>query len=132
MRIFLTLFLTALVFAGYLTLALNTGTPTAQYLVSGVPEVVVLPPNEPIVKEMDLTGLAVPIRVVIHPSLEDLTKAYGVWYMLENPTPVWGWYTYREGVCEIHVTELKGVRNDPRMQTWGHELAHCMYGRYHQ
>jgi len=89
-------------------------------------------PDEPIVKQRDFTGMIIPIKVIIHPSDEHLNKAYNVFYGVQYEPLIWGWYGIRKGVCEIHVIELKSVNNDPRMQAWGHELAHCLYGLYHK
>lgn len=33
--------------------------------------------------------------------------------------------------CEVHVRRIDGVDDDVTM-TWGHELMHCIYGRYHR
>jgi hypothetical protein len=33
--------------------------------------------------------------------------------------------------CEIHVVTPRGVEDD-YMTTWGHELAHCVFGTYHK
>lgn len=89
-------------------------------------------PDEPIVKQRDFTGIVIPIKVIIHPSNEALNKVHHSFYGYKDVPLVWGWYGIRNGICEIHVTELKSVNNDPRMWTWGHELAHCVYGRYHK
>jgi len=34
--------------------------------------------------------------------------------------------------CQIHVVRPKGVRDVKVLETWGHELAHCVYGTYHK
>ena len=34
--------------------------------------------------------------------------------------------------CDIYVVEPSGVRDTGTLSTWGHELAHCMYGSYHK
>lgn len=34
--------------------------------------------------------------------------------------------------CDIYVTEPSGVRDTGTLSTWGHELAHCIYGSYHK
>ena len=34
--------------------------------------------------------------------------------------------------CDIYVVEPSGVRDTGTLTTWGHELAHCMYGSYHK
>jgi hypothetical protein len=33
--------------------------------------------------------------------------------------------------CDIYVTKPKTVNDSNTMETWGHELAHCVYGTYH-
>lgn len=33
--------------------------------------------------------------------------------------------------CDIFVVEPKSVRDTSELSTWGHELAHCIYGSYH-
>ena len=33
--------------------------------------------------------------------------------------------------CDIYVVEPKGSRDYSQMETWGHELMHCVYGSYH-
>lgn len=39
-------------------------------------------------------------------------------------------WVLNENRCEIHVAKIR-TENDPRMETWGHELAHCIYGNFH-
>lgn len=34
--------------------------------------------------------------------------------------------------CNIYVVEPSGVRDTGTLSTWGHELAHCIYGSYHK
>ena len=34
--------------------------------------------------------------------------------------------------CDIYVVEPSGVRDTGALSTWGHELAHCIYGSYHK
>ena len=33
--------------------------------------------------------------------------------------------------CDIYVVKPSGVKDHSTLQTWGHELAHCIYGTYH-
>ena len=33
--------------------------------------------------------------------------------------------------CDIYVVKPSGVKDHDTLQTWGHELAHCIYGTYH-
>lgn len=34
--------------------------------------------------------------------------------------------------CKIYVITLKSAIDRKQMETWGHELAHCLYGSYHE
>ena len=34
--------------------------------------------------------------------------------------------------CDISVVEPYGVKDTRTLTTWGHELAHCIYGSYHK
>jgi len=34
--------------------------------------------------------------------------------------------------CDIHVVEPKSRMDRAQMETWGHELMHCIYGSYHR
>ncbi len=89
-------------------------------------------PAEPVVKQRDATGLVIPVKVVIYQSFEELNIAFVAHYGGVNMNNTLGWYRIKDGVCELHLTDLKQVRGDPNMDTWGHELAHCMYGLYHK
>lgn len=33
--------------------------------------------------------------------------------------------------CDIYVVKPNGVEDKDNLHTWGHELAHCVYGTYH-
>ncbi len=43
-------------------------------------------------------------------------------------TRVFAWSRLRDGTCEIHILK-PAVRYQPELL--GHELAHCIYGRWH-
>jgi len=34
--------------------------------------------------------------------------------------------------CTLYLQKPTGVRDSKQLQTWGHELAHCVYGSYHR
>ena len=34
--------------------------------------------------------------------------------------------------CTIYVVRPKGLKDNNRFETWGHELTHCVYGTFHQ
>lgn len=71
------------------------------------------------------------IRVVVHPSLADLrSAAIAAGASMDNGTPrAWSKvYTNANSVCEIHIIDPK---KDGFRKYVGHELLHCMYGRWH-
>ena len=39
------------------------------------------------------------------------------------------WMPDGKGKCEVYVTKAQKEKD---FETWGHELAHCMYGRWHK
>ena len=98
----------------------------------GYAEVPDTEPAEPIVKQHDFTGQVISITVVIHSSYDDLNKAFDTFYNIKVAPNAVGWFGYVDGVCQIHVLDLKSVNKDYGMFIWGHELAHCMYGLYHK
>ena len=34
--------------------------------------------------------------------------------------------------CEIHVIRPKAISENDTIETWGHELLHCIYGEFHK
>lgn len=48
-------------------------------------------------------------------------KAY--WFISPDASVLYG--------CDIYVVKPKGVNDNNNLETWGHELAHCVYGTYH-
>jgi len=91
---------------------------------------------ELIVPTMNYSGMVFPMRVTVHPTQDSLHLAYEAYYEVKIdrslPGFIAGWFAIVEGVCEVHVLPLKFVKGDPYMHTWGHELAHCIYGKYHK
>lgn len=93
-------------------------------------------PDKKLSGTQDYTGVQFPITVYTYDSREELNKA------VEGKKPkgqrVEGlalWFLKKENRemirCEIHVVSPSKV-DDEHILTWGHELAHCIYGTYHK
>lgn len=68
------------------------------------------------------------VTVVEHPTLTALHQAAPE-EALTDGRDLQGFSLIRPGTCEIHITDLR--KSDARM--WlGHEMTHCIYGRWHQ
>lgn len=92
------------------------------------------PQPREIKQDFDRSGQELHITVIFHDSLEDLNKSYKERFgrdrkdklgyaVFANPgnKPYW---------CEIHTTRPKRADDEP-MDTMGHELAHCVFGQFH-
>ena len=95
-------------------------------------------PNQGLTKTHDVTGEYLDIRVMTFKSQKSLQK-----YLTKNKmtfTEVDGlaqWAHPKNDLtkvnrCEIYVVEPKSVKDEDVMGTWGHELAHCIYGSFHK
>lgn len=42
------------------------------------------------------------------------------------------WSNIESSGCEIHVMKIRSKNDTSQMEIWGHELAHCIYGAYHE
>lgn len=84
------------------------------------------------------------VTIVLHKDEAAVTKAYKDWMGRDNlrrlnlegaKYTMLGFAVWtlppQEPACTINVVRPKGV-NDKRTTTWGHELQHCVYGRYHE
>ena len=84
----------------------------------------------------DYSGVQFPITVHTFQNQREFDKAvkdikthdesalgYSRWYLSKK--------TGEMSRCEIYVIVPEGVE-DNHMTTWGHELAHCVYGTYHR
>jgi hypothetical protein len=93
------------------------------------------PPDQgpPIVKQFDRGAKTIQLRVVTHSSHRELTQAK-IKFEKGKPSPLlYGWSAWSKdepGQCELHVKEATHYR-DVEFETWGHELAHCLYGNFH-
>lgn len=93
-------------------------------------------PNEKISGTQDYSGTQFPITVYTFQNQREFDKA--VKDIKTHDEPALGysrWYLSKKtgemSRCEIYVIVPEGVE-DKHMTTWGHELAHCVYGTYHR
>lgn len=95
-------------------------------------------PDSGIKKTHDVTGEYIDIRVMTFNSQSSMQR-----YLTKNKLTndevdgLAQWVHPKEDLtkvkrCEIYVVEPSGVRDYTTMQTWGHELVHCMYGSFHK
>lgn len=95
-------------------------------------------PDEGLTKTHDVTGEYLDIRVMTFKSQKSLQK-----YLTKNKMTfhevdgLAQWAHPKNDLtkvkrCEIYVVEPKSVKDTDVMETWGHELAHCIYGSFHK
>ena len=93
-------------------------------------------PKEKISGTQDYTGVQFPITVYTYDTRAELNKAVedrkpkgqrveglALWFLTKE--------TRKMQRCEIHVVSPSRI-DDEHVLTWGHELAHCVYGTYHK
>jgi len=89
-------------------------------------------------KTHDLTDQYVDIRVMTFESRSQLNKFLELKsYSDQEVEGLARWAHPKSDMtkvnrCDIYVVEPSGVRDKGTLTTWGHELAHCMYGSYHK
>lgn len=90
-------------------------------------------------KSVNNTGMFLRIKVVTYSDLDEVNQAYKD-YLEERGREtsdiqrVNGWARWSNGptqYCIIHVVEPL-TAYDQVFRTWGHELAHCVYGPFHK
>lgn len=90
-------------------------------------------------EDFDRSEQAFTIRVYTYKNTREVTQAYKDFRESKglsfDGTERMGWAAWSVGeeinVCHIHVVKIDTVR-DKQMEVWGHELAHCVYGSYHE
>lgn len=79
--------------------------------------------------EFDRSGTTMTITIYTYSNKNDMNKVHPEG---ELPRQSWAlWYENDPSECEIHVLEGERI-DDDRTMTWGHELQHCIYGRFHE
>jgi len=78
-------------------------------------------------KEFERT--ATEIVVVTHPSLEDLRKKAPAAAAVGDGHKLMAWSIIRAGNCEVHIVDPS---RSYQPQWTGHEVTHCIWGRFHK
>lgn len=90
-------------------------------------------------KDFDQSNQPITVIVITYPGEKELAESY--WKFLgkelKDDKVIKGYSIWsRQGdtnlTCEIHVINPSNADDDDRMETWGHELVHCVYGRFHK
>jgi len=83
-----------------------------------------------ITPEFDRSNNPMKITVYTYKNRDQLNKAHPGKKELNRRG--WAlWYEKDSSECEIHILQGKGLDDDITL-SWGHELQHCIYGRFHQ
>jgi hypothetical protein len=93
--------------------------------------------GEPMKKEYNRSGQLIEVVVIEHASYEELQQAfvernarYGVDIPPFGQVGWSAWSTDPPYQCEVHVVAPKYI-DDEETLTLGHEMAHCLYGSFH-
>lgn len=95
------------------------------------------PSKQEITKTHDITGEYVDIRVTTFQSSRALNKFLKESEFSDQEVDGLARWAHPKGDltkvkrCDIYVVEPSGSRDYSQMETWGHELMHCIYGSYH-
>ncbi len=95
------------------------------------------PLTTPMIHQYDRAETYISIKVRLYPDRESLYKAWldDGGHDLPNGNALYGWSSTpenSENACIIHVTDIKYLEDRTAMNTWGHELGHCIYGSFHK
>lgn len=100
--------------------------------------------SKPMMQDFDRANAPITITVHIYENKRQVTAAYVAFLGDEIEKDKFkdamrdGWATWSPAgangvpMCQIHVTKPNDVSDRTELKTWGHELAHCVYGRYHK
>lgn len=90
-----------------------------------------------VAKDFDRSGQPQAITIYVYPNESAVTDAFHK-QMAGKNSPRDGLtrlgfanWVLNTNRCEIHVAKIR-TAEDPRLKTWGHELAHCIYGNFHK
>ena len=95
-------------------------------------------PPESLTKTHDVTGEYLDIRVMTFKSQSSLQKYLTKNKMTFHEVDGLAQWAHPKGDltkvkrCEIYVVEPNSVKDVDVLETWGHELAHCIYGSFHK
>lgn len=82
----------------------------------------------------NLEGQPIQVTVIVHDTEASLRAAYQDNYgsdLVEQGFAVATYDPINGHHCEIHVTPIRSVTDNTRINTWGHEYIHCIYGLWH-
>ena len=83
----------------------------------------------------NLEGEPVTVTVTVHETQSALRAAYKDHFgaaLVEQGFAVATFDRVNGHHCEIHVVAIRSVTDNTRINTWGHEYAHCIYGLWHE
>lgn len=92
-----------------------------------------------VLQDMNREGLPQVITIYVYKNEREVTKAYKEFLGNEikndpNKDAIrQGWSTWlSDDSCEIHVVKHKSQSDKNNFETYGHELTHCLYGKFHK
>jgi len=90
--------------------------------------------KDPMPQDFDRSGEAMTVTVHTYPDQKSMQNARARHDGMNDPALLgWAaWTAAPPAKCDIHVVRLQSARDRGQMTTWGHELAHCVYGGYHR
>lgn len=91
--------------------------------------------GKPLIKEYDLTGQEIVITITFHPSQGAIRN---VWNQTNSHfdfdtkhLSAFANMFPEEKRCDVHTLTVRGQNDTKRIETLGHEILHCLYGRWH-
>jgi hypothetical protein len=89
---------------------------------------------EPLKGTLNNEGKPFKLKTTTYANKSQLDLAYKESKLKTHKGKADGWSGWNiDGTyCEIHVVQLQSQNDTDQMETWGHELAHCVYGSYHE
>jgi hypothetical protein len=84
--------------------------------------------NTEVVKTLDNTDKVLLVKVITYPNMQELNQAHRE---LGGEILAYGFSRPFMVPCEIHVLDITHLDQHGRFEVWGHELAHCQYGAFH-
>ena len=91
--------------------------------------------------DIDRSAQSVETRVYIYKNKREITKAFKASIstnkekLLGDNSLIDGWAEWtskKPYKCNIHVIKPRSMGSKNTIDTWGHEMLHCIYGDYHR
>lgn len=83
----------------------------------------------------NLEGEEIAVTTVVHETQSELRNAYQTKVggdLVEQGFAIATYDPFNGHKCEVHVTKVRSVTDNTRINTWGHEYMHCVYGLWHK